>query len=158
VSLPPPRDRSIRRADTLAALTRRPVDAWVASADLSADGTPRPYLVPLSLAWFEERIVLALEAGSRTARGIQRHGTARVGVGPTRDVVLIDAVLEKVVSTSDADDALGDGYAARSDWDPRTAGAGYVYLILAPRRIQAWREANELAGRLLMRDGMWIED
>ena len=96
--LPPPRDRATRCADTLAALSHRLVDAWIASADLGTDGTPRPYLVPLSLAWFEERIVLALEADSRTARGIQRYGTARVGVGPTRDVVLIDAVLEKAVS------------------------------------------------------------
>jgi NADPH-dependent FMN reductase len=27
---------------------------------------------------------------------------------------------------------------------------------LRPRRIQAWREENELAGRDLMRDGRWL--
>ncbi len=155
--LPRARDRATRRADTLAALTRRPVDAWVASSELGPDGAPQPYLVPLSLAWFDDRIVLALEADSRTARSILRYGSARLGVGPTRDVVLIDAVLEKSVAVADADAELADGYTARSDWDPREAGDGYLYLVLAPRRIQAWREANELSGRLLMRNGTWIE-
>ena len=30
-------------------------------------------------------------------------------------------------------------------------------LVLRPERIQAWRESNELAGRLLMRDGAWLD-
>ena len=29
-------------------------------------------------------------------------------------------------------------------------------LVLVPERIQAWREANELAGRTLMRGGRWV--
>ena len=33
---------------------------------------------------------------------------------------------------------------------------GYVYLRITPREIQAWREADELAGRRLMRDGAWL--
>jgi hypothetical protein len=28
---------------------------------------------------------------------------------------------------------------------------------LRPDRIQAWRESNELAGRLLMRGGEWLD-
>ena len=32
--------------------------------------------------------------------------------------------------------------------------AGYVFLVLRPVRVQAWREANEIAGRTLMRDGI----
>lgn len=32
----------------------------------------------------------------------------------------------------------------------------YVYLRVTPIEIRAWREANELAGRLLMRDGKWL--
>ncbi|MDT4920398.1 MAG: hypothetical protein QOI15_1300, partial [Pseudonocardiales bacterium] len=35
------------------------------------------------------------------------------------------------------------------------AGEGYIYLVLEPRRIQAWREENELRGRVLMRNGRW---
>ena len=52
--------------------------------------------------------------------------------------------------------AIADGYAAQSDWDPRAAGEGYVYVVLRPHRVQAWREANEIKGRTLMRDGEWL--
>ena len=32
----------------------------------------------------------------------------------------------------------------------------YVFVRLRPIRIQAWREADELAGRTIMRDGEWL--
>jgi hypothetical protein len=67
---------------------------------------------------------------------------------------MIDAALETVVDVS-ADDALGAAYAAQADWDPR-GEAGYVFLVLRPVRVQAWREANEIAGRTLMRGGTWL--
>lgn len=52
----------------------------------------------------------------------------------------------------DEDDALAAAYAERTDWDPR-GDAGYVFAVLRPERIQAWREANEIAGRTVMRGG-----
>ena len=145
-----PRSRERRKADTLAKLTAPVADGWVASA-----GDGEPYLVPLSLAWLDERVVLALAADSRTARNIVARGRARLGLGPTRDVVMIDALLDVVIPAAEAG-AIADGYAAQSDWDPRAAGPGYVFLVLAPDRIQAWREADEIPGRLLMRDGTWL--
>jgi hypothetical protein len=149
---PEPRDAETRKADTLAKLAAPAADVWVASA---ADGGA--YLVPLSLAWVDGRVVLAAEAGSRTARNVVAARTARLGVGATRDVVMIDAVLESAVPVAEAPAAVAEGYAAQSDWDPREAGSGeYVYLVLRPERIQAWREANELAGRTLMRAGTWL--
>ena len=33
----------------------------------------------------------------------------------------------------------------------------YVYLRITPSQIRAWREANELEGRLLMREGRWLD-
>lgn len=149
--MPEPRDPAERKADTLAMLRAPVADAWVASA---VDG--QPYLVPLSLVWLDERIVLSLEASSRTARGIIATGTTRLGVGPTRDVVLIDAVLEQTVAVADAPAELGEGYAAQADWDPRKSPDGYVYLVLRPDRIQAYRDVPEFTGRMLMRDGRWL--
>lgn len=148
--MPEPRDRATRKADLLAALTAPAADVWVATA--SPDSTP--YLVPLSLAWIDERAVIALDGGSPTARNIQGSRIARLAVGPTRDVALMDAVLERSAGVDD-DAALGEAYAAQADWDPRGL-SGYVFLVLRPTRIQAWRESNELAGRLLMRDGEWV--
>jgi hypothetical protein len=147
-----PRDPGTRKADTLAKLHEPAADVWVASA---ANGAA--HLVPLSLAWLDERVVLALDEGSLTARNVAAAGAARLGLGPTRDVVMIDAVLERTVPVADAAPELAGGYAAQADWDPRVdAGEGYVYLVLRPVRIQAWREANELAGRALMRNGTWL--
>ena len=144
------RDRETRKADTLTMLTMPAIDVWVATAS----GPDVPYLVPLSLAWVHERAVIALEASSLTARNLAASGNARLAVGPTRDVVMIDAVLEKAVDVA-ADDALGAAYVAQADWDPRGL-AGYVFLVLRPVRVQAWRESNEIPGRTLMRGGVWL--
>ena len=151
-----PRPPEQRRIDTLALLQRPAIGVWVSTASLGPDGSPRPYLVPLSLAWIDERIVLALEAASRTARSLLEHRIARLALGASRDVVMIDAVLDEAFEAASVPEPIADGYAGQADWDPRRAGAGMVYLVLRPERIQAWREANEIAGRTLMRDGRWL--
>jgi len=153
---PGPRPREQRLADTLAMLRTPARDVWVATASTADDGTPVPYLVPLSLAWIDDRVVLALEATSRTGRNVLATGTARLSLGATRDVVLIDAVLERSVRVAEAPPELAEGYAAQADWDPRPGGEHDVYLVLRPHRVQAWREVDELAGRTLMRDGEWL--
>jgi flavin reductase (DIM6/NTAB) family NADH-FMN oxidoreductase RutF len=147
---PPARDAATRRTDALDLLTTPAVDVWVATA--SAAGAP--HLVPVSLAWVGERVVIAVAASSVTARNLTASGRARLGVGPTRDVVMIDAVLERSVGVDD-DRGLGEDYAAQADWDPRGL-ADYVFLVLRPERLQAWRESNELVGRTLMRAGEWL--
>ncbi|GAA1734247.1 hypothetical protein GCM10009809_31930 [Isoptericola hypogeus] len=151
-----PRTRDQRRADTLAMLSTPVRDVWVATASVADDGTAVPYLVPLSMAWIDDRVVLALEATSRTGRNLLATGTGRLSLGGTRDVVMIDADLERSVRVAEAPPEIAEGYAAQADWDPRPGGADDVYLVLRPRRIQAWREVDELPGRLLMCDGEWL--
>ena len=144
------RDLETRKSDTLAMLATRTVDVWVATA--SAAGAA--HLVPLSLAWVDGRVVIAVETTSVTAHNLRASGKARLAVGPTRDVTMIDAALEREVDVA-TEDGLGEAYAAQADWDPR-GGTGYVFLVLRPVRVQAWRESNEIAGRTLMRDGAWL--
>ena len=72
--------------------------------------------MPVSLAQVDERIVIAVEASSVTARNTATSGTARLAVGPTRDVVMVDALREKTVDVA-ADDELGEAYVAQADWD-----------------------------------------
>jgi hypothetical protein len=146
------RTREQRKADTLAKLSAPAADVWVATAAADASA----YLVPLSLAWLDERVVLATDADSVTARNVISQGHARLGLGPTRDVVLIDAELEQVYSLDEVPADLARGYATQADWDPRESGGQMRFLVLRPQRIQAWREANELPGRTLMRGGAWI--
>jgi general stress protein 26 len=142
------RPKTQRKADVLARLAAPVLDAWVASADGD------PYLVPLTLAWHEERLLLATGRGTPTVRNITARGRARVAIGPTRDVVMIDALLSLEVPAAGSSEAAA--YAAQNDWDPGTAGPGYVILVLRPDRIQAWREENELPDRLLMKNGVWL--
>ena len=146
------RTREQRKADTLAKLSAPAADVWVATAAADASA----YLVPLSLAWLDERVVLATDADSVTARNVISQGHARLGLGPTRDVVLIDAELEQVYSLDEVPAGLARGYATQADWDPRESGGQMRFLVLRPQRIQAWREADELPGRTLMRGGAWI--
>ena len=84
-----------------------------------------------------------------------RAGRARVALGTTRDVVIVEGPVEAVAIGSDP--ALEEAHAHAAGFDPRTFAEEYVYLRITPTEIQAWREANELAGRQLMRGGVWLE-
>jgi hypothetical protein len=146
----PARSRAQRRADTLAKL-RRDVDLWVASADERGNA----YLVPLSYYWDGSALTIATPRSSRTAVNLVRARWARVALGPTRDVVIVEGPVEAIPIGTDP--RLEDAHARATGFDPRTLAEEYVYLRIAPRSIQAWREANELAGRQLMRDGEWLD-
>ncbi|MER6302935.1 pyridoxamine 5'-phosphate oxidase family protein [Kitasatospora sp. NPDC001539] len=145
-----PRSRARRRHDTEQRLARD-VDLWVASA--SPDGLP--YLVPLSFDWDGEALLLATPAGSPTGRNLAAARTARLALGPTRDVTVIDGHVE-VLRIDALPAQTGDRFAARTGFDPRTSAGSYLWFRITPRRIQAWREADELRGRELMRDGRWL--
>jgi hypothetical protein len=151
----PARATAQRIADARAKLEAPHSDLWVASAN--ADGAP--YLVPLSFAWDGTAVIIAIKASSPTARNIVAGGTARLGFGTTRDVVIVDAeLISRAGAADDGDDTVATRYAAQADWDPRQLGdrAEYVYLVLRPVRIQVWRESNEIVGRTVMRDGVWV--
>lgn len=148
----PPRPPERRKADALDKLAQRAIDVWVATASPAGDA----HLVPLSMAWDGDRILLATEANSATVRNLVATGRCRLGIGPERDVLMLDAVVVSVLDAVDVPGPVGDLYAEQADWDPRGAPEGYVYVVLVPERIQAWREANEIAGRTLMRGGHWL--
>lgn len=130
---------------------RDEVDLWVASASGAGDA----YLVPLSFYWDGARLILATPTKSRTARNLRRAGQARLALGPTRDVVIIEGLVE-FISRDVIDDALATAHAKQTGFDPRQIAEEYVYLAVTPQSIQAWREANELSGRFVMRDGRWL--
>jgi hypothetical protein len=144
------RSRSQRRIDTVAKLQSQ-VDLWVASADEAG----RAYLVPLSYYWDGSSLTVATPRASRTARNLMRAGWARVALGPTRDVVIIEGPVEEIPTGSDT--RHEDAHARAAGFDPRTLADEYVYLRITPHEIQAWREANELEERQLMRGGEWLE-
>ncbi|WP_432967594.1 pyridoxamine 5'-phosphate oxidase family protein [Dactylosporangium sp. CA-233914] len=148
---PEARTRAQRRRDSEARLAGD-VDAWVASA--SPDGVP--YLVPLSFDWDGEALIVATAADSPTGRNLAATRVARVGLGPTRDVSMIEGTVE-VLEMDELPRAAGDRFAGRSGFDPRQLSTHYRWFRITPRRVQAWREENKLRGRLLMRDGAWLD-
>jgi len=145
-----PRSRSERRRDTEHRLIHD-IDVWVASA--SADGAP--YLVPLSFDWDGEALLIATPADSPTGRNLAATRFVRLGLGHTRDVSMIEGEVE-VLEIDALPAQAGDRFAARAGFDPRAEAAPYRWFRISPRRIQAWREANELRDRELMRDGRWL--
>ena len=147
-----PRSRAQRLRDTEHRLAHD-VDLWVASA--SADGAP--YLVPLSFDWDGEALLLSTPADSPTAKNLVATRTVRLGLGHTRDVTMIEGDVE-VLEIDALSQERGDRFAARTGFDPRVLATPYRWFRVSPRRIQAWREADELEGRELMRDGRWLTD
>ena len=145
-----PRSHAQRRRDTEQRLTHD-IDLWVASA--SADGGP--YLVPLSFDWDGEALLVATPANSPTGRNLAATQTARLGLGHTRDVSMIEGDVE-VLEIDALPQERGDRFAARAGFDPRAQDTPYRWFRISPRRIQAWREVDELPDRELMRDGRWL--
>jgi hypothetical protein len=144
-----PRPLQQRKADTLARLGRD-ADAWVASADRAGDA----HLVPLSFLWDGAALTMATPESSRTARNLRSCGRARLAIGPTRDVVLVEGTVE-TFSRETVPAELAAAFAAKL-WDARKGTTRFAYFRVTPRRIQAWREVNELPGRDMMRDGRWL--
>jgi tRNA-Thr(GGU) m(6)t(6)A37 methyltransferase TsaA len=143
----PARSPSQRLADARRRLDQD-TDVWVATAD---PHTGAPYLVPLSFLWDGATLLIATPERSPTGRNLLATGLVRLGIGPTRDLVLIEGVAQAVPVPAETADA----FAAKTGFDPRQL-SGYRYFRIRPQRVQAWREANELAGRELMRDGHWL--
>jgi hypothetical protein len=147
----PARGAEQRTKDTLHRL-EHDVDAWVATAD-GTSGTP--YLVPLSFLWNGSYLLFATPASSPTGRNLAATGRARVGIGPTRDVVMVEGAVE-TVQPAELTEQDAELFAAKTGFDPRRLATPYLYFRVVPQRVQAWREADELEGRELMCDGRWL--
>jgi hypothetical protein len=113
--------------------------------------------VPLSFDWDGEALLLATPADSPTGRNLAATRTVRLALGHTRDVSMIEGNVE-VLEMDALPQQRGDRFAARSGFDPRALTTRYSWFRISPRRIQAWREDDELSDRELMRDGRWLLD
>ncbi|GLX20812.1 MULTISPECIES: pyridoxamine 5'-phosphate oxidase family protein [Streptomyces] len=146
----PPRERDERIRDTRKRF-EEDVDLWLASS-----GSPGgAHLVPLSFLWDGTAFLVSTPRASVTGRNLLADGRVRLSLGPTRDVVMVEGNAE-AVDLGGLPPGTGETFAAKTGFDPRDLDA-YQYFLVRPHRIQAWREANELRGRDLMRDGRWLE-
>jgi general stress protein 26 len=145
---PPARSAEERKRDVLERL-QHDIDLWIATASPDGDA----HLVPLSFVWHDEHVVMATRVDSVTVANLRERPRARLALGHTRDVVLVEGDTQ-VIDTADLDAATRRAFAEHTGWDAANEH-GYVFLSLAPDRVRAWREENELAGRTLMVGGSW---
>lgn len=148
---PPARSAQERKRDTLQRLAEE-VDAWVATAGA---GGGSPCLAPFSFLWDGVSVLIAAPATGVTGRNLLASRQVRLGLGGTRDVVLITGTAEPILPR-DLPADVGDAFAVKTGFDPRHNPDTYRYFRITPQRIRAWREENELAGRDVLRDGAWL--
>ncbi|MFG1946320.1 pyridoxamine 5'-phosphate oxidase family protein [Nonomuraea sp. NPDC048826] len=146
------RTRAERKHDTLARL-EKDVDAWIATAGPAGEG---PCMVPLSFLWDGETLLISTAEAAPTARNLLADERVRAGVGLTRDVVLIEGTAQ-AVRPEELTRETGDAFAAKTGFDPRALSSPYLYFRIRPVWVRAWREEDELAGRVLMREGRWLD-
>ena len=127
-----PRSTEQRRQDALYRLGHD-VDAWVATTDTDT-GAPR--LTPLSFLWHDETLLFSTSATSPTARNLAANPSVQVGVGLTRDVVLVQGTVETLPAISDE---LGDAFAAKSRLRP-------AHPVRPPTRTSGSRPARSRCG------------
>ena len=100
--------------------------------------------MPLSFDWDGEALLLATPTDSPTGRNLAAANRS-AGAGPHRDVSMIEGDVE-VLEIDALPRERGDRFAARgTGFDPRTLTTPYRWFRISPRRIQAWREVNELS-------------
>lgn len=123
---------------------------------LSTGGQTGPHLIPVAFVGDNEAIVTATGESSKTVGHLQETGRARVAIGTTSDVVMIDTTLDGLVPVPEIATDVADRFAAVSH-DPRQM-PGYVYIRLIPRRIQVWNGFHEFPGRTVMLKGEWLSE
>ncbi|HEV2761238.1 MAG TPA: hypothetical protein VGV86_16885 [Acidimicrobiales bacterium] len=134
----------------------------VGSPTTSTAGWPAPRRTARRTCWCRfsfdrdgEALLVATPADSPTGRNLAATRAVRLGLGHTRDVSMIDGAVE-VLEIEALPQERADRFAARTGFDPRAAVTQYRWFRISPRRIQAWREVNELPDRVLMREGRWL--
>ncbi|UPK74195.1 pyridoxamine 5'-phosphate oxidase family protein [Nocardioidaceae bacterium SCSIO 66511] len=121
---------------------------------LSTAGSAGPHLIPVAFVIDGDSVVTATGEGSKTVRNLNETGKARIALGTTSDVVMVDVTLGGLVTVRDVAIDVADRFAAVSH-DPRRL-SGYVYLRLLPRRVQVWNGFHEFQGRTVMLEGNWL--
>jgi hypothetical protein len=120
----------------------------------TANGSGGPHLVPLGFVWRDERMVLASSSTNRTIGNVRETGVARVALGQTDDVVMIDGPVQ-LVGVDSIDTTVAAEYEQKYAVDPREI-PGWTFLQLTPERIQVFRDAPEpTQARTVMSAGAW---
>ncbi|MER7701923.1 pyridoxamine 5'-phosphate oxidase family protein [Kitasatospora sp. NPDC097605] len=140
-----------RQRDTLERLVAER-DVWVSTAHPDHG----PHQVPLWFVWDGQAVWMCTGAASVTARNIRKEPRVRLALPDTSDVVLLQGDAEyfpdQEVPAAGAEALIG-----KFGWDPRAEEGDFLYIRVVPQTVRAWRGEPELRGRVVMRDGAWLE-
>ena len=128
----------------------RPLDARVTAAQqrlsdthqlwLATGGSRGPHLIPVAFVRDGQEIVIATGERSRTVENLRETGRARLALGTTDDVVMVDADLDGFITAPEMPTPIADRYAAVSH-DPREM-PGYIYIRFRPHRVPGLRQSR----------------
>jgi hypothetical protein len=82
--------------------------------------------VPLSFLWDGATLLVATPASSPTSRNLRNTGKVRLGIGPTRDVVLIEGTARSLAA-AEVPDQVGDAFAAKTGRELMRGGHWVVH-------------------------------
>lgn len=99
---------------------------------------------------------MCTSATSVTARNVRKEPRVRLSLPDTFDVVLLQGEAECFTDQDVPGDAA-DAFTGKFGWDPRTENGPFLYVRVVPKTVRAWRGEPELRGRVIMRDGTWLE-
>ncbi|MGW1530888.1 pyridoxamine 5'-phosphate oxidase family protein [Streptomyces aureus] len=140
-----------RRSETLQRLaTER--DVWVSTAHPDHG----PHQVPLWFVWDGRAVWMCTGAASATVRNLRTEPRVRLSLPDTFDVVLLEGEAE-CFPDEEVPDEAAEAFTGKFGWDPRTEDGPFVYVRVTPSTVRAWRGEPELRGRVIMRDGTWVE-
>ncbi len=125
---------------------------WVATAS----GDAVPHMVPFSLHWDGEHVIIATEPGSATVRNLTASPAAKLAIGDSKDVVIITARAVSIADTHGADHQLLQQFSSRVGWNPDGSDVEMVFVTFKPERIHAWRDVAEISERTIMRRSEWL--
>ena len=146
-------DRGVqeRERDTMERLAAEQ-DIWVSTAHPDHG----PHQVPLWFSWDGQAVWMCTSATSVTARNVRAEPRVRLALPDTFNVVLLQGEAECFPDQDVPEDAA-NAFAGKFGWDPRTEDGPFLYVRVEPKTVRAWRGESELRGRVIMRDGEWLE-
>ncbi|MEV3927522.1 pyridoxamine 5'-phosphate oxidase family protein [Actinomadura coerulea] len=150
-SIPVPRSLTERRAHARERLETG-FQMWLATG---SDGHGA-HLIPVAYAWDGSALYTAAFAKSRTVANIKAHPQARIALGDTTDVIMIDTTAS-LIDVPDIDADIAENYAKVSTAPPHPPGGHIRLPTPAPQahpsleRLSRIRWAHGHAGRPMAR-------
>lgn len=127
-------------------------DVWVSTAHPEHG----PHQVPLWFLWDGRAVWMCTGAASVIARNLRAEPRVRLALPDTFDVVLLQGEAE-CFPDQEVPGGAAEAFAGKFGWDPRVEEGAFLYVRVVPRTVRAWRGEPELSGRVIMRDGTWLE-